>query len=118
MIVNDSNKLWDELCCCGEDHTIRDGGSQINIIMLKKLATWPYLTGINVLVPESMKYPLASAVVCDRCLDEEREIKYALAGERGDNEYTRYYRVPIDELEEPEVYWPDLHPDNKPFKAS
>ena len=108
----DSDKLWDCLCCCADsNHTIREGGSHINLVMLKKLARWPYLAAFNVLVPESTNYPLANAVVCDRCLDKKREIKYAMAGEPGENGEARYYRVPIGELEDPEYYWPDHHPD-------
>jgi len=113
--MNDSDRLWDELCCCGEDHTIREGGSHINIVQLKKLAKWPYMTSMNFLVPKSKDYPLASAIVCDRCLEQKREIKYAMAGEPGNDGQARYYRVPIDELEEPEFYWPDYHPDRQPI---
>ena len=111
----DSAKLWDCLCCCGEDHTIRDGGGHINMVQLKKLAKWPYLASMNFLVPDSKNHPLANAVVCDRCLEEEQEIKYAMAGiEDGDG--AKYYRVPIDQLEEPEYYWPDHHPDRQPIE--
>jgi hypothetical protein len=111
--MEDSDKLWDCLCCCGEDHTIRDGGSHINLIITRKLARWPYLAAVNFLIPESAKYPLANAIVCDRCLEEKQEIKYVMAGEPGDNGEVRYYRVPLNELEEPEFYWPDYHPDRK-----
>lgn len=111
-------EFWDYLCCASEDHTIREGGSHINVVQLKKLAKWPFLASINYEIPESMFYPLANAIVCDRCLGEKREIKYAVAGEREeDGKGARFYRVPIDELEEPAVYWPDLHPDNKPLDA-
>ncbi|GAH81653.1 unnamed protein product, partial [marine sediment metagenome] len=84
------------------------------LVQLRKLARWPYLAAVNSLVPESMKYPLANAVVCDRCIAEKREIKYAMAGVEGEDG-AEYYRVPITELEEPEVYWPDLHPDRQPI---
>jgi len=110
----DSDKLWDCLCCAGEDHTIRQGGSHINLIQLKKLAGWPYLAFVNFLIPKSAKYPLASAVVCDRCLEENREIKYAMAGVEKDGS-AEYYRVPLNELEEPEYYWPDHHPGRQPI---
>lgn len=111
---HDSDKLWDCLCCCGDDHTIRQGGSHINLVQLKKLARWPYLAAVNFLVPESAKYPLANAVVCDRCLKENRDIKYAMAGVEGEDG-VEYYRVPISELQEPEFYWPDHHPDRQPI---
>ena len=112
--MEDSDKLWDCLCCAGEDHTLREGGTHVNLVILRKLAKWPYLSAKNFLVPESEKYPLAMAVVCDRCMSEKREIKYALVGRQGGNG-TEYYRVPVSELEEPEVYWPELHPDQQPI---
>jgi len=100
------------LCCAGEGHTVRQGGSHINIIQLRKLAKWPYLAASNFLVAESTKYPLACALVCDRCLEEKQEIKYAMAGVEG-KDGAEYYRVPITQLEEPEFYWPDYHPDRQ-----
>lgn len=110
--MNDSDQLWDELCCAGEDaHTLREGGSHLNLIQLDKLAKWPYLASMNFLVPESKDHPLAMALVCDRCMKEHREIKYAMAGEPDGNGHARYYRIPVDELEDPEFYWPDHHPD-------
>jgi len=114
--VSDSDKLGDCLCCCGNDHTVRQGGNHINLIVLKKLAKWPYLAAMNFMVPGSAKYPLASAVVCDRCLNEKREIKYAMAGVEGPDG-SEYYQVPLSQLEEPEFYWPDHHPDRQPIIA-
>ena len=114
--MNDSDRLWDEICCCSNgDHTVRQGGSHINLVQIKKLARWPYLASMNFLVPGSEDYPLANAVVCDRCLREKREIKYAVGGRNGGNGHAEYFRVPVEELEEPEFYWPDHHPDNKPL---
>lgn len=116
-MTQNSHKLWDCLCCCGDDHKIQDGGSHINLVQLRKLAKWPYLASMNFLVPGSEKYPLANAVVCDRCLQEKREIKYAMAGVLGENDEAQYYRIPLSQLEEPEFYWPDHHPDRKPIIA-
>ncbi|HUV52898.1 MAG TPA: hypothetical protein VMW64_07470 [Dehalococcoidia bacterium] len=103
-------KLWDSFCCCSDDHTIREGGSHINLIQLKKLAEWPYLAISNVLVPASEKYPLACAVVCDRCLENKPVIRYAMAGKKGP-EGAIYERIPLEQLKTPEFYWPDHHPD-------
>ena len=114
--MKDSDKLWDCLCCAGEGHTIRKGGSHINLVQLRKLAKWPYLASMNILVPGSEKYPLANAVVCDCCLTEKRDIKYAMAGVEGEDG-AEYYRVPLNELQEPEFYWPDHHPDSQPIIA-
>lgn len=109
--MEDSHKLWDCLCCAGDDHTIREGGSHINLVQLRKLAKWPYMTQVNFLVPKSKDYPLATAVICDRCLDKRLEIKYAVGGRDGEDGHAEYFRVPLDELEEPAYYWPDHHPD-------
>lgn len=114
--MSDSDRLWDELCCCGDDHTIREGGTHINLVQLGKLAKWPYMTAMNFLIPESKDYPLAIAVVCDQCLDGKREIKFAVGGHDNGGQ-VEYFRVALEELEEPEVYWPDLHPDRKPYEA-
>lgn len=107
-------ELWNLSCCCGSDgHTIREGGDHINLVQTRKLARWPYMTASNFLVPESTKYPLAVAVVCCRCLADKKPILYVTVGE--DDEYggVKYSRVPIEELEEPEYYWPDHHPDRE-----
>ncbi len=111
--MNDSDRLWDELCCCSDDHTIRQGGSHINLVQLKKAPKWPYMISMNFLVPKSKDYPLAIAVVCDRCLEERREIKYAVGGRDDGDGHVEYFRVPVNELQEPEFYWPDHHPDRK-----
>jgi hypothetical protein len=113
--MNDSDRLWDETCCCEPDggHLIREGGSHINLAMLKKKADWPYLAAMNFLVPGAKENPLAMAVVCDRCLDEKREIRYAIGGRPGNNGQAEYFRVPVDELEDLEFYWPDYHPDRR-----
>lgn len=97
-------------CCAGEGHTVQEGGSHINLVQLEKLATWPYLAAMNVLVPGSEHHPLAMAVVCDRCLEAGAEIKYAMKGEPGVGGEV-YTRVPLGELRRPEFYWPDHHPD-------
>ncbi|MDD5703528.1 MAG: hypothetical protein PHU23_15955 [Dehalococcoidales bacterium] len=104
--------LMDMLCCAGDtDHTIREGGGHINLVLTKKLAKWPYMTAINFLVSEPSNHPLAVAVVCNRCLKEKREIKYVIGGRDGSNGSAEYFRVPIEQLEDPEFYWPDHHPD-------
>lgn len=106
-------KLRGCLCCCGDDHKVRDGGSQINLVQLRKLAEWPYLVAKNAFVPESQEYPLAMAVVCYRCREAKAEIRYAMAARPGPDGEAVYERVPLDQLKEPEVYWPDLHPDRR-----
>ena len=64
----------------------------INGVCLDKLATWEIPRWGNILVIG--KYPMnrASAILCDRCIREHREIKYAV---EWDNErtYVRYHKV-------------------------
>lgn len=104
-------KLLDMKCCTGDDHTVREGGSHLNFIQTKYLGKWQFLAVTNALVPESYDYPLAAGCVCDRCIQQEKlELKYVIGGEGGEDG-PEYFRVPIEELEEPEVFWPDLHPD-------
>ena len=99
------------LCCAGEtDHTINYGGHHINPVPLDKLAEWPYLVMMNFLVPESKKHPLVVALICDHCLETKAKIKYAMAG-RDSEAGVVYERVSLDQLKDPEFYWPYHHPD-------
>ena len=101
------------LCCCGSDHEVRAGGLGVNLVQTAFLAEWPYMTVGNVLVPESKQYPLATAVVCDQCIEQEPlGLMFVVAGEDGPGGEIHYRRVPVAELKKPAVYWPDLHPDN------
>lgn len=102
------------LCCCASDHEVRAGGTHLNCIQTEWLAQWPYCTVINVLVPESKQYPLAMAVVCDRCLEEQRQLQFVIAGDKDEHGEAQYRRVPVAELKTPEIHWPDLHPDRVP----
>ena len=108
--------LLDILCCAGSDHRVGQGGEHVNLVQTEWLATWPYLTATNVLVPESEEHPLASAVVCDQCID--KPLLFVVAGRKGlaqdGLEGEVYYeRVPVAKLTKPAVYWPDLHPDRR-----
>lgn len=46
-----------------------------------------------------------------RCLEEKREIRYAVGGRDDGTGHAEYFRVPVEDLEEPAFYWPDRHPD-------
>ena len=76
-------------CSCGRS---LQNSRHINVLCLNKLATWEYPRWGNILVME--KYPTnrASAILCDRCVNENREIKFAI---EWDNERTcvRYHKV-------------------------
>jgi len=83
--------IKDTVRCCACGGPLQDS-RHINIVCLDKLATWKYPNWGNVLVMD--KYPMkrASAILCDRCVKENREAKYAI---EWDNEHTyaRYHKV-------------------------
>lgn len=86
--------------CCACGGSLRES-RHINIMCLNKLATWEYPRWGNILVKD--KYPInrASAILCDRCLDEQREIKHTIEWDLK-RTYVRYHKV--DDLEDlPEI---------------
>lgn len=102
------------LCCTGDDHTIESGGPGWNIVETDYRAEWTFLVLFNALLTESKDYPLASAVVCDRCIDSQSELpgcKYVLAGDPGPDENSHYWRVPVSELLKVYPYHPSVRPD-------
>ncbi len=106
--------LMSMLCCTGDDHTISEGGQSMNLLQTKYLAEWKFLAFTNFEVPLSIDYPLASAIICGRCMhlhQENPDVKFVVAGDPGPGENTHYWRVPVSELVEPDIYWPDHHPD-------
>jgi len=83
--------IKENLHCCSCGGSLQDS-EHINIICLDKLATWQYPRWGNVLVHE--KYPMnrASAILCDRCIQEKQPAKYAV---EWNNERTqvKYHKV-------------------------
>jgi len=94
----DSEKqLWDIECCSGNSHTVREGGSHINIVVLDKKAPSKYMAAYDFWLDGKERPPRASAVLCDRCLKEGRAPLFALARDGDD---TPIYRIPVAELED------------------
>ena len=111
--MDTEERLGRLLCCCASDHEVRDGGTGINVCQTKWLAEWPYCTVTNVLVSESKQYPLAAAIVCDRCIKTGKvDLMFVVAGREGPSGEVEYERIPVGHLKQPAIYWPDLHPDN------
>lgn len=82
-------------CCSGTGHTIRDGGSRINIVVLNKKAFSSFLAAHDAWLDGKKRPPRAIALLCDACLREEREPFWAV----GKNEDGGpIYRVPVCEL--------------------
>ena len=84
-------------CCCNPDHTIRDGGRFINIIVLNKKAHSKFLSAHDFWLDGKRRQPRAAAFICDRCLEAHREPLYAYCRDNDDQEP---YRVPVCELED------------------
>lgn len=78
-----------ECVCC--DQPLGDRGEHINWVYSAHKAEWDYPAAGNVAYDIPSEY--AMTLVCDVCMEEDRDIEYVLKGE--DLE-----RVPIDELEE------------------
>ena len=98
MDVSEWIKANVRCCSCGGS---LESSRHINILCLNRLATWEWPRWGNILVMD--KYPVnrAPAILCDRCVEENREIKFAI---EWDNErtYVRYHKV--EELQElPEI---------------
>lgn len=60
--------------CCG---SLKDS-EHINGITLNKLATWKHPTWSNLLVQDIHPEPRASAIICDKCMEEGKPPKFAI----------------------------------------
>ena len=84
-------------CACGGPL-----GNRVNMVCLMKEAKWKYPAWGNVLL---RVWGFASAVVCDKCLKENREIKFAVEWSQ-DFSIVRYH--PVQKLRDvpPEIFEP------------
>ena len=62
-------------CACGGS---LESSRFINSLALNKLATWKYPTWGNILVHDKYPEPRATAILCDRCIRENQQPKYAV----------------------------------------
>lgn len=93
----DTEKLWDIECCSGTGHTIREGGSHINVVVLNKKAFSKFMIVYDAWLDGKDRPPRALAVLCDRCMREKRDPVWALAS---DGDSKPIYRIPVSELED------------------
>jgi len=93
--MDTEQEFLDLECCSGTGHTIKDGGSHINIVILNKKAFSRFLVAHDAWRDGKKRLPRATAVLCDTCLREKREPVWAV-GRNKDGE--PIYRVPICEL--------------------
>lgn len=93
-----------QCCCCGGIENVR------NVLMLHLKAKTPG-AGCWGCFQCGLPNEGAVAVVCDRCLNERREILYAVDGEARLNK-----RVPLSELTEPFEHDMNKHRDGDSWR--
>lgn len=71
--MDTEKQLWDIECCSGTGHTIRDGGSHINFVVLNKKAFSKYMVAYDIWLDNKERQPRAMAVLCDKCVQEKKE---------------------------------------------
>lgn len=85
--------MWikENIRCCSCEKPMKRS-AYINMVTLQKEATWKYPAWGNILVAH--KYPTnrATAILCDRCIDEKRTPKYAVEWDNGRTRVT-YHKV-------------------------
>lgn len=94
-IFRDEQQLWDIECCSGTGHSIRDGGSHINIVVLNKKAFSQFLAAHDFWLDGKKRPPRVAAVLCDACMHDNREPVWAVGK---DEDGGPIYRVPVCEL--------------------
>lgn len=70
-------KIRERVRCCACGKSLKSG-KHVNVICLDRLAAWKYPCWGNILAMD--KYPMnrAMAVLCDRCVSESQQSKYAV----------------------------------------
>ena len=94
MTLDTEQGLWDVECCSGTGHTIRQGGSHINIVVLNKKAFSRFLAAHDFWLDGKKRTPRATAILCDACMGEKEPL-WAVGK---DDDGGQIYRVPICEL--------------------
>lgn len=89
-------ELWNIECCSGTGHTIREGGSHINLVVLNKKASSKFMIAYDAWLDGKKRPPRAMAVLCDRCMGEKQDPIWAV-GKDGEKPI---YRIPLAELED------------------
>lgn len=96
-MMPEKNDLFNLPCCCDTRHTIREGGKNINIVVLNKKARSKFFAAHDLWLDGKNRPPRAAAIVCDHCLEGKLDIVYAYCRDRDDQEP---YRVPVSALED------------------
>jgi hypothetical protein len=90
-------QFWNLECCSGTGHTIKEGGSHVNFVVLDKKGTSKYMVAIDAWLDGKERPPRAMAVLCDKCQQEGRKPLWAVVRDDGDKPI---YRIPVAELED------------------
>lgn len=89
------DKIRDNVKCCACGGSLKSS-KHINGVCLNKLATWEYPCWGNILIwrvdPEKGRMKRATAILCDSCIKDCREPKYAVEWNRDYSE-VKYHRV-------------------------
>ena len=85
------DKIRDNVKCCACGGSLKYSRF-INGICLNKLATWKHPTWKNILVLEKYPEDRASAILCDRCIAEKKQPKYAVEWNEDYSE-VKYHKV-------------------------
>jgi len=72
-----TEKIKQNVKCCACEGPL-ENSKFINGICLNKLATWKMPTWGNILVKDKYPDPRATAILCDRCINENRPPKFAV----------------------------------------
>lgn len=98
-------KIKENIKCCACDGSLKRSRS-VNGMLLNKLATWAHPTWGNVLVKDKYPEARATAILCDRCIEENRPPKYAV---EWDSDYSKVIYHKVEDLEDlPEIRAEDV----------
>ena len=93
--MDSEKELLNVECCSGTGHTVRDGGSHINVVVLNKKGFSQFMVAYDIWLDGRKRPSRATAVLCDACIREKREPFWAVGK---DEDGGPIYRVPVCEL--------------------
>lgn len=96
MQVSIEDFIREKIKCCSCGGSLKNS-KYINAICLDKLATWDYPVWNNILVEDKYPEKRAVAYVCDECVENGKEPKYAVEWDE-ERKTVKYH--PIDELKD------------------
>ena len=105
MTSDPSEKIREKVKCCACGGSLKSS-KFINGVTLNKLATWKYPVWGNILVREKYPEPRAIAILCDGCIGEKRQSKYAV---EWNSDYSEVIYHKVRDLQDlPEILEKDI----------